>query len=116
VKWNQFLSAIFLSFLLFLSNPFDLAKAEGDLNVEVEIETGPVFEPGDEAKIQGCIDSTLSNRFLFGTLGTIPDGGAVCPQIKFFDDTHTFCWLVDVWHAIEPGVVIYWMIQVIIHL
>lgn len=116
MKWGQFLIASFLSLLLFLGNPFDLAKAAGDLNVDVEIETGPVFTPGDEQTIRGCIDSTLNHRFLFGTIGEIPEAGSVCPVITFFDDTHEFCWLVDIFHAIEPGIMIYWMIQVIIHL
>lgn len=117
MKWGQFLSAMLLSFLLFLSNPFDLAKAAGDLNVEVEIETGPTFEPGDEGTIQGCFQSSLGTKFPIGIIGTIPQSpGTVCPSVTFFEDTHEFCWLVDIWHVIEPGVLIYWAIQIVLHL
>lgn len=117
MKWSQFLSAVFLSFFLFLVNPFDLVKAEGDLNVEVEIETGPTFESGDASTIQGCYESSLATKFPIGIIGTIPESpGTVCPSITFFEDTHEFCWLVDIWHVIEPGVIIYWIIQIILHL
>lgn len=117
MKWDQFLSAIFLSVLLFLANPFDLAKAAGDLNVEVEIETGPTFESGDSSTIRGCFQTSLGHKFPIGIIGTIPESSkTVCPSITFFEDTHEFCWLVDIWHVIEPGVIIYWIIQIILHL
>jgi hypothetical protein len=82
----------------------------------VEVKTGPEFSGGDKNKVQGCVRNILGKKFPFGALGKIPKGKPSCPRVVFFKEAHEFCWLIQIWHAIEPGVLIYYLIQIIIHL
>jgi len=114
MKPRQIVCAFLLSLLLSSFPLGGAIKAQG--KVEVEVETGPKFSGGDSSKIQGCVRNVLGNKFPFGALGKLPKGKPSCPRVVFFKEAREFCWLIQIWHAIEPGVLIYYLIQIIIHL
>jgi hypothetical protein len=112
MKPRQIVCAFVLSLLLLSFPLIDVVEAQ----TEVEVKTGPEFSGGDKSKVQGCVNNILGKKFPFGALGKLPKGGSSCPRVVFFKEAHEFCWLIQIWHAIEPGVLIYYLVQIIIHL
>ncbi|MBE9124897.1 MULTISPECIES: hypothetical protein [unclassified Coleofasciculus] len=74
--------------------------------VEIEVETGPEFHPFDEQTVLGCIQSRFQTRFPFDFYAAPSLGSLSCPSAEFFGEEWEACWLVDIWHSVEPGVVL----------
>ncbi|HBL11652.1 MAG TPA: hypothetical protein DD379_09630 [Cyanobacteria bacterium UBA11162] len=75
--------------------------------VNVEVETGPEFSSGDADTVWGCIQSHYHQRFPFDFIYEVPElRDTQCPSATFWGKTREFCWLLDIFHQIEPAILI----------
>lgn len=81
-----------------------LANANGQ--VEVEVETGPKFDSSDRGNVAACIRNHFSNKFPFDFYAAPSVSKQECPNVEFFDKEFEICWLLDIWHLVEPGILL----------
>lgn len=100
--FRAFFAAVVSVFLCFPIITFSPSPA---CALEVEIETGPEFEPGDRSMIEICVFSKLKSRFPWDFLYTpLPTNiGTACPGLTLWDWHFEFCWLIEVWNIARPG-------------
>jgi len=90
------------AFFLIIQSP--AANCAGDLNVDVEIETGPEFNPADAPTVWACVQAHYHKKFPFDFYTAPPlTGNLSCPGAEFFGEYQEACWVIEVWHKVEPG-------------
>jgi hypothetical protein len=101
---------------IFLVVQVPVANSSGDLNVEVEIETGPEFNPTDAPTIWACVRAHYHKKFPFDFVASPPMGDLSCPNATFWDKSYQLCWLVDIFHLIEPAIILGMLISAVLWL
>jgi hypothetical protein len=101
---------------MFLVVQVPVGNCEGDLNVEVEIETGPEFSPQDADTILGCVKAHYYQKFPFDFIASPPLGDSSCPNITFWDKHYELCWIVDIFRKIEPAIILGMLVSAVLWL
>ena len=101
---------------MFLVVQVPTANCAGDLNVEVEIETGPEFDPSDAPTIWACVQASYHQKFPFDFMASPAPGVLSCPNASFFGMDYELCWLLDIFHLIEPAIILGMLISAVLWL
>jgi len=101
---------------MFLVVQAPVANSTGDLNVEVEIETGPEFDPTDSLTIWSCVQGHYHDKFPFDFVASPPIGDLSCPSIVFFGKYFELCYILDIYHKIEPAIILGMLISAVLWL
>lgn len=119
----------FLSALLIFGFPSpslsDVTVSDPELNVEVNTDYGPGFDPDDEHTISECLYAIFSNKFPLDFLppdfemedpGGGSDSESGCPSIDIFDNSFEMCYLIGIYNSVRPAITLGLFIYAIIHL
>ncbi|EDX73206.1 hypothetical protein MC7420_4453 [Coleofasciculus chthonoplastes PCC 7420] len=101
---------------MFLVVQVPAGNCQGDLNVEVEIETGPEFDPTDAPTIWACVQAHYHNKFPFDFVAAPAPGVLSCPNVVFWDRHYELCWILDIYHKIEPAIILGMLISAVLWL
>ena len=120
---RKFLSLI-LSLILFFTPLYAFASGGGndnggDMELEVEINTGPEFTDSDHTEIKNCLGYYSSNFFPFDFLykGFNDPSSGECPKVEFFGYEHEFCEILTLYkNLVSPGITLSLIIYGIFHL
>lgn len=58
------------------------------------------------AAVWGCIKAHYQDRFPFDFYGAPALDDTQCPHATFWAKEYKFCWLIDIFHKIEPALLI----------
>ena len=79
----------------------------GSGTLDLEINTGPEFDDTDVEVIKYCVKDRywafFPMDFLFNG-PAIPLGSSECPSVTFFGHYEEFCWVLDTYRLISPGI------------
>ncbi|MEQ9667363.1 hypothetical protein [Coleofasciculus sp. G2-EDA-02] len=116
--WRLCTKSLIYLFLaaMFLVVQVPVGNCQGKVKVEVEIETGPEFNPGDANTIWACVKAHYHRKFPFDFLASPPIGVLSCPNITFWDKYYELCWIVDIFHKIEPAIILGMLISAVLWL
>lgn len=106
---------LFLAAVLLVTQ-VSAGNCAGDVNVEVEIETGPEFHSSDPNTIWGCVELHYKNKFPFDFLTEPSTQGLTCPSATFFGRDYELCWLLDIFHLVEPAMILGMLISAVLWL
>lgn len=101
---------------MFLVVQVPVGNCAGDLNVEVEIETGPEFDPFDADTIWWCVQAHYHQKFPFDFMAGPGNGVLSCPNASFFGKDYELCWILDIFHLVEPAIILGMLISAVLWL
>jgi hypothetical protein len=107
-------SVLLLLLLFLLLIPQSILAQEQPVQIEAEID--PDFNSGDSSKISSCVD--FSGKFPLGVVSGLGEVSASSTpsSVELFGYTYELPFIGRIFHLIEPGIIAWYLVQVLIHL
>ena len=109
---------IIISCFLIIICSFSVRAQTGE--IEVEVNTGPELTDQDEQVISYCV--TAERYWTFFPMDflmngpVLPTSSTECPIVTFFGYIEEFCWVLDLFKVISPGITLSMFVYAIFHL
>ena len=126
IRFQRFLIIFIVVLILSSSSAFASGGGDDDgggggsgATLEVEIETGPAFDPDDQYEIQYCTTEIFWNFFPMDFLynGSSVPGSSECPSVEFFGYEHEMCFLLDAYNnVVSPAFQLSMLVYAVFHL
>jgi hypothetical protein len=111
---KRFMVFTLLCLVIFLDGGIVRATGDANLNVDVNVDSGPEFTGDDKDNIMSCMASSLNSHFPFDIYRVLDEktGGPdatntlECPKITIFYNDYEACYLLDILKVLEPFIVL----------
>lgn len=106
--WVKMLVFGAILFLIFVPSP---ATSQIEVEVNIENQIGPEFDPSDHFKMLTCTPLFTSSNvfpldFALDSLDQVSYDDSLCPSLTIFNNSYQACFIVDIFEKIEPAIII----------
>ena len=101
-----------LCLVIFLDGGLVRAVGDANLNVDVEVDSGPEFTGDDKDNIMMCMANSLNSHFPFDIYRVLdektgePNAALECPKLTIFYNDYEACYLLDILQVLEPFIIL----------
>ena len=107
MKQNLFIFICICAIVMFSFSSPVFSSGGTDGSLDIEIHTGPEFTGQDNQTIKACTKNYYWDFFPMDFLfngPSISSGSGECPSVTFFGHYEEFCWALNTYRLISPGI------------